>query len=229
VASEAPRVIRSPTPQARAGALLADAIAATQARGGEARVAIPGGSALAALGAARRELGPRWAGVRLTWLDERCVPFAHADSNRGLAYRSGALDPGHPTADEIPLFDDGESGPEAAARAAAAIEARFDGALDVLLLGMGEDGHIASLFPGAWQGITGSVAFIADSPKPPPERVTLTRTLLASAVQAVLLATGEGKRRALERLIAGDATLPAHGLNGLVVVTDLDPAGGGAP
>ena len=99
----------------------------------------------------------------------------------------------------------------------------FDGAVDVLLLGMGEDGHVASLFPG-WSAPPGArVAFVAASPKPPPRRVTLTRSMLVNARCAILVATGEAKRSALDRLLAGDPALPAQGLPGLTVVTDLDP------
>ena len=98
-----------------------------------------------------------------------------------------------------------------------------EGGIDIALLGMGEDGHIASLFPGHAAPPEGALAaHIADSPKPPKDRITLTHRVLAAATDvSILLATGEGKRAALERLGAGDASLPAHGLPRLTVVTDL--------
>ena len=105
------------------------------------------------------------------------------------------------------------------------IAADADGlpALDLVFLGMGEDGHIASLFPGhTWAAADALAAHVADSPKPPRDRITLTRGLLATATTAILLAVGEGKRAALERLVSGDTSLPAHGLPGLIVVTDLN-------
>ena len=70
---------------------------------------------------------------------------------------------------------------------------------------------------------------VTASPKPPPERITLTRAFLGRARHTVLLAAGEGKRSALERLNAGDTSLPAHGLPGLTLVTDLtlEPDAGG--
>ena len=70
---------------------------------------------------------------------------------------------------------------------------------------------------------------LIQGPKPPPERITLTRPVLATARHTVLLATGLCKRSALERLRAGDPSLPAHGLPGLTVVTELDlgPDSGG--
>ncbi|NNL66442.1 MAG: 6-phosphogluconolactonase, partial [Myxococcales bacterium] len=92
----------------------------------------------------------------------------------------------------------------------------------------GEDGHVASLFPGRAVPRGASVAFVADSPKPPAERVTLTRALLESARTSVLVAAGEAKRAALERLLTGDPELPAQGLPGLVVVTDLELEGAGS-
>jgi len=106
-------------------------------------------------------------------------------------------------------------------RVEAALDERFQGGLDVLLLGLGEDGHVASLFPGRSAG-NGRVAHIRSSPKPPLERITLTRAFLATARCAVCLAAGEAKRDAAYRLASGDTGLPASGLPGLVLVTDLD-------
>ena len=192
------------------------------------RLAIPGGSAVRALGAARARLAEAWSRVRLTWVDERCVPFASPESNRGSAYRAKLLDTARAPARELPLFLGGETGTEAVARVESALSTEFDGGLDVLLLGMGEDGHVASLFPGHETPTGARVAFVEDAPKPPPERITLTRRLLQTARASVLVASGEAKRSALERLLAGDPSLPAQGLPGLVVVTDLDLEGGGA-
>jgi 6-phosphogluconolactonase len=98
----------------------------------------------------------------------------------------------------------------------------FSGEVDVLLLGMGADGHVASLFPEhpALEA-PGLVAAVLDSPKPPARRVTLTLRALRSARVAVLLATGEDKRPALERLLQRDARLPAAALDRVTIVTDL--------
>ena len=63
------------------------------------------------------------------------------------------------------------------------------------------------------------------SPKPPPRRLTLTRSFLATAKVHVVFAVGAGKRDAIARLRAGDPALPATGLEGVVVVTDAAGAG----
>lgn len=201
--------------------LLVQALASADSERGCARLAIPGGSALRAVGAARARLGSAWSRVVLTWVDERCVPFADADSNRGAAYRAGALDERDPPAELLPLFEDGERGEEAVERVEAALDVRFGGALDVVLLGLGEDGHVGSLFPGTPESANARVAFVRSSPKPPAERLTLTRRMLATARRTILIATGEPKRLAIERVLSADAALPATGLPNLVVVTDL--------
>lgn len=215
--AETSRVIVTEDAIAKAAVVLADAASAIA----RARVAIPGGSAMAAVGPAKQRMGAAWQDVRLTWVDERCVDFADADSNRGAASRAGILMAA--PALQLPLYIDRETPEQALARVTAAFERDFEGALDVVLLGIGADGHVASLFPGrGWND--GVVTYITDSPKPPPCRLTLTRPVLATATTTIVLATGEAKRDVLHRLVSGDATLPAYGLPGLVVVTDQDIA-----
>ena len=227
-------------PIAAAGRWLTDCLRRLAARPGEAeiRLAIPGGSALAAVARAASDLGDVWRRVALVWVDERCVPVASPDSNRGEAMRLGILTPesgikthrARPVspARVLPLFEDGEAPEAALTRIGRRYVDEFSGGLDVTVLGMGEDGHVASLFPDHESRRTGFVAFVSDSPKPPARRITLTRAALASAEHTLLLASGEPKRSALERLCAGDPTLPATGLPGLVIVTDLVLASSGA-
>jgi 6-phosphogluconolactonase len=75
--------------------------------------------------------------------------------------------------------------------------------IDLLWLGVGEDGHTLSLFPGHDDALTASDVAIAvhDSPKPPPERITLTLTALAGVGNAVIFATGAAKKEALARAL----------------------------
>ncbi len=201
----------SEDPRGLAARLLTEALATFQAP----RLAIAGGSAASALD---RHAIAAWDHLRLTWVDERVVPFDHPDSNRGAAWRSGLLTP---PGLEMPLLKDDETAQEAAARVTAALRTAFGNGLDVLLLGIGEDGHFASLFPGHPWGGEVPVLIVPDSPKPPSLRLSLSLPFLQTASRAVLLATGEGKRESLRRLRTGDPSLPASHLSDLDVVTDL--------
>lgn len=214
----------SEVPQ-RAGSLIASALREAIERSGQARLAIPGGSAVTPLPFVRKELGGHWQSVKLTWVDERCVDFADEDSNRGSAYRSGALAEDDAPGAELPLWLDGETPALARSRVREILRSEFADALDVALLGMGPDGHIASLFPGhpvLSLSADELVASIADSPKPPPERMTLTRTLLERSGKSILVALGEAKAPALKRLLRGDTALPASQLPNLTIITNLD-------
>jgi 6-phosphogluconolactonase len=193
---------------------------------GRARLAVPGGSALAPLGGARKRLGDAWHEVLLTWVDERCVPVDDADSNRGDAYRKGALDEEHACAHELPLWLDDESPESAIARVEAGLDDHFDGGLDLCLFGMGPDGHIASLFPGhavlSDAPAGRRVALVEDSPKPPPRRMTLLLPFLATASQHILVASGDAKRVPLRRILRGDPSLPASHLSPLTIITSIN-------
>jgi 6-phosphogluconolactonase len=217
------RIVTVADPLSEAARLLARAIERADRSSGSARLAISGGSAAAALGPARHDLAPGvWKRIRLVWADERCVPFDHPDSNRGSAYRAGLNDPADPPAIDLALFLDDETPDAARARVTGALRRDFAGGIDVALLGMGEDGHIASLFPGhAALEDQALVAVVTSSPKPPPLRVTLTLAALGTARATVLLVTGGAKRDAVERLARGDARLPAARLGNVAVVTDI--------
>jgi 6-phosphogluconolactonase len=144
-----------------------------------------------------------WTGVHLWYGDERCVPFDDPESNHGqvkerLKARGAAWHP-------MP----GTLGPSEGAMEYAR---DLDGTvLDVTHLGMGPDGHTASLFPHhRLLDAHGVAAGITDSPKPPTERITLTLPKLNESRRVVLLVTGEGKSEALARVMAGpDRGTPA--------------------
>lgn len=213
-------LLETQTPVEDAARVVAFWLTELVGRTGSARLGIPGGSALTAL-ARVKALVPSevWKAVKLTWVDERVVPVASGDSNRGAAERSGVLEG---LGDVLPLVLDDEDGPAACARFSEAFERSFDGTLDVALLGMGEDGHVASLFPGhRLLDATGLVAHLEDSPKPPPARVTMTLSVLQRPeMKRLVLAAGAGKRDALTKLLAKDQALPATLLGELTLVTD---------
>jgi 6-phosphogluconolactonase len=139
------------------------------------------------------DLEVEWGRVTVLFGDERCVPPDHRDSNYRMA-RETLLDKVAPaTVYRMPA----ELGPdEGAAEYSATIERLVP--LDVVVLGVGEDGHTASLFPGhPVLEARGLVAGVRNAPKPPAERVTLTLPALQGARQVIILATGAGKAKAV--------------------------------
>lgn len=211
-------IVRAVDAYAACAGRSAEAIELVAERRGRVRIAVTGGSAARAVEVALARLAARGfdlGRLDLTWIDERCVPPDSPESNSGTL----RLPPGIGCV--LPLFAAGETPQAAVARVERELASRFGGALDVTILGLGPDGHIASLFVGR-PDPPGRVAYISDSPKPPPQRITLTRSMLATAEHALLAARGEGKRAALEGLAAGDPRLPATGLRGLVLFTELE-------
>ncbi|HEY8201023.1 MAG TPA: 6-phosphogluconolactonase [Actinomycetota bacterium] len=140
-----------------------------------------------------------WARVTALFGDERCVPPDHPESNFRQAHEAllGRVWPA--SVHRMP----GELGPEEGAAAYEDVLRRVDG-LDLLLLGMGPDGHTASLFPGnPALDAGGLVVGVRDSPKPPPERISLTLEALRSARAVLILATGGDKAEAALRASHG--------------------------
>jgi 6-phosphogluconolactonase len=144
-----------------------------------------------------------WTGVHLWYGDERCVPFDDPESNHGqvkdrLRARGASWHPMPAT------LGPSEGAMEYGRELGETI-------LDITHLGMGPDGHTASLFPDhPILDAHGVAAGITDSPKPPPERITLTLPKLNASRRIVLLVTGEGKSEALARVMAGaDRSTPA--------------------
>ena len=148
-------------------------------------------------------LGPqdvRWGRITVLFGDERCVPPDHPDSNYRVA-RATLLDRVSPaTVHRIA----GELGPDEGAADYDRIVAAL-APLDLVLLGVGEDGHTASLFPGH-PGLQakGWAVGVRNSPKPPPERVSLTLPALRGARQVIVLATGAGKADAVAKARRGE-------------------------
>ena len=185
-------------PQATVGELLAE-----QARRGGS-IVLTGGSGVARAYRRAAERTPDWGRVTLWWGDERCVPPDDELSNYRLAKES-LLDNLEVPPRAIHRIR-GEAPPaEAAAELAAALEGIE---LDFLLLGLGPDGHMASLFPGSPQlQVTDRRA--VDGPaglEPFVHRVTLTVPTIQSAVRIVFITSGESKADAVARAFSGEVT-----------------------
>jgi 6-phosphogluconolactonase len=147
--------------------------------------------------------------VHFFWADERCVPPSDAESNFRAAHEL-LFTPLKIAAAQIHRIQ-GELPPDKAAELATAeIQRVIPAALDLIFLGMGEDGHIASLFPGATDEIVNCAApflVVNNSPKPPPTRISLSYKAIAAAGQVWVMASGAGKQGALhESLMPGGKT-----------------------
>ncbi|WP_030439359.1 6-phosphogluconolactonase [Actinoplanes subtropicus] len=151
-----------------------------------------------------------WSHVDLWWGDERFLPAGDPERNetqaRAALLDALPLDPArvHP----MPASDgpDGDNAEAAAARYAAEIRLPFD----VLMLGVGEDGHVASLFPEhPVLNETGTAVAVHNSPKPPPIRISLTMPTIQAADEVWLIAAGPDKTDAVGAALNGDHTKPA--------------------
>jgi 6-phosphogluconolactonase len=199
-----------------ADALVA-ALADAQATGREPSVVLTGGTLSRKVHTAVAEHRGRdrvdWSRVHLWWGDERFVPADDEERNDGQA-RSDLVDrlPFAPGKVHAVRADEGTASVEDAAAAyASELEAALGGPaegdapwFDVVMLGIGPDGHCASLFPGRpevdAQGLTVAVR---SSPKPPPQRVSLTMSTLRRGREVWFVAAGEGKAAAVARSVAG--------------------------
>ncbi len=156
-----------------------------------------------------------WQQVWVLWGDERNVPLDDAASNAGMAMHTLLHHVPIPPAQVLPMITTPAA--DLATTAAAyqqqvqAVLAGGSGLLDVLLLGMGADGHVASLFPGhAALDLPAEVLVtaISDAPKPPPQRITLTLPALNRAALVLLLVTGGDKAAAVAHALHGIAGEP---------------------
>ncbi|WP_427789488.1 6-phosphogluconolactonase [Brevundimonas diminuta] len=192
----------------RLAAALAEALAAD----GRALFAGSGGSTPSPIYARLAQADLDWASVTATLVDERYVPEASPDSNAALLKHDLLTGPAA-AARFIPLYSPAVTVDRAAALASQALAAEGR-ALDAVLLGMGEDGHICSMFPGSptlttllTPGLKPAVYGVPagrDGVAPPQERLTLNLPWLAGARCVVLALTGAKKHAVFEREAAGD-------------------------
>lgn len=189
-------------------ALRPAAVAAIAAAGAEAierdgmfRVALTGGGVAEEIYPALAEVAGTldWARTSVWWGDERRVPPGHPDSNYRLARETLLEHVPLPPANVHRMRGEAADA-EAAARE---YERLLPEAFDLVLLGLGPDGHICSLFPGhpAVAETRRKVVPVENSPKPPPDRLTITQPVLHAARKLLVIAWGSGKAEAVARAL----------------------------
>jgi 6-phosphogluconolactonase len=193
--------------KAAAGKKVCALIEEAQGSNAEVVVGLPGGNSVKPILRAIAESDLPLEIVHFFWVDERFVPHSDPDSNfkqaMDFVFQELVLDGRIPRENlhEFPYnpIDEGQD-----------LQNYYDqfdklgGEFHVLVLGSGEDGHIASLFPGHsyWQSRQPALFFERDSPKPPSTRVTFGPPVFEGAQRTVLLFLGEGKRKALEHFLS---------------------------
>jgi len=210
---------------ARTVTRVADAIAAR----GRAHLVLTGGGigtkVLAAIAAAPARDAVDWRSVDFWWGDERFEATGDPERNetgaRAALLDALGVDPARVHAVPGPDGPDGDDPDAVAARYAAELAAAGDGApvpaFDVLMLGIGPEGHVASIFPESPAAhATGSVVAVRNSPKPPPTRISLTFSAIQAAREVWILASGGEKAEAVAEALSGVSQdkLPAAGARG---------------
>ena len=205
-------------------------------REGIARVALSGGSTPKhvyplILEPARRD-AIDWSAVEFFWGDERAVPPDHPHSNFGVAYGTFISqlpdvrpDRVHRMQAEAPDLDAAALAYETELRLAFGVRGDTPPAFDLLWLGMGPDGHTASLFPGS-AALDETERWVVANWVPAKEawRMTLTFPVLNAARETLFVVTGADKAEALARVNAGDMSLPAARVTGRAVHWIVDGA-----
>ena len=208
----------------QAAQMIADAIVTTIRRTGRCRLGLAGGATPAPVYAQLCALLPASAypQLRITWTDERVLekvgekpgdwqPF-DPESNLRLAYAEWLSKVPMAPEHVLPMSLSGDARAELL-RFGRAFREQFDGGLDIALVGLGNDGHIASLFPGHPALDVDDLALaVHDSPKPPAARISLTLPVLQRAGTLIVLARGKGKADVVVRAMRGDADLPVSRL-----------------
>ena len=166
------------------------------------RIALPGGTTPAVCLTQLASLALPWSCIDWYMGDERCLPIGDPERNDSMIKTTLLKE--NPLAMQRFYPIQAEKGADEAARAYADLIAGFE-YFDLVILGMGEDGHTASLFPGnPALDDTRSVVPVYNAPKPPSERVSLSLPTLQQAHKRVVLAAGQSKRSALKQIKSGD-------------------------
>ena len=200
------------------GRVVAEAIASAIRERDTTRLALAGGTTPRGCYEHLACIDVPWGLVTVFFGDERCVPAGDPESNYEQA-RQALLQQVAPASVHRMV---GELGPEAAAREYEPLVAAAP--LDLVLLGIGQDGHTASLFPGnAALDATTHVAAVFGAPKPPPQRVTLTLRTLREARRVMIMASGSDKADAVRRALAGQVPAGLIDSAEWFVTTDAAP------
>ena len=192
----------------RALAFVAAAEAEALAGRGEFHIVLAGGGTPRRLYRALADQDHDWSRWRVWFGDERCLAPDDPARNSAMA-REAWLDKVGMPAGNLHVIPAERDAGQAARLYAKELSGLAD--FDLVLLGLGQDGHTASLFPGhPWGEAAGAAAALAvmDAPKPPPERVSLSAERLSRARRVLFLVTGADKRDALARWRRGE-NLPA--------------------
>lgn len=193
-------------------------VASVQAEGRAPRVVLTGGTIAIAAYELLEAGAASWSDVEWWFGDERFVPEGHEDRNDRQA-REAFLDRVGASPSLVHTMP-AHGGDESVAEAADSYSATLpDGPFDVVLLGVGPDGHVASLFPDHPQvhETVRPCVEVLDSPKPPAQRTTLTLPVLNRTRAAWFIVSGDGKAGAVARARADEGTLdetPARGVRG---------------
>ena len=225
-----PEIETFPSPEALAAAVagrLVVRLAAVQAAGRTPAVGLTGGTIAekiheAVVAATEGHEDVDWSNVDFWWGDERYVPADDEGRNAKQAREVmlDHLDEDERRVHEMPASDGPHDSVEDAAEAYGDEVRRLgSGQFDVLMLGVGPDGHVASLFPGSPQlDVDDTVTVpVTDSPKPPPERISLTFGALSRSSEVWFVVSGEGKADAVAKALADGTDLhdiPAVGVTG---------------
>jgi len=185
--------------ETKAAWILAEAIQTRLKVKSKVIVAVPGGRSVCSILQKLAEYDVDWSRVHLFLVDERLVPIDHPESNFRLV--AGALGSKVPVASLHPFLYDVREGNSAGEYERQLT--RLGGRFDIVLVSSGEDGHIASIFPGHQLPAAEGRKFVLleDSPKPPLRRMSATPALLATAQLGVLLFFGAAKRQALQNFL----------------------------
>jgi 6-phosphogluconolactonase len=195
--------------------------AATEAiaKKGAFKIVLAGGSTPNLIYQNLSQVQTDWNNWWIFWGDERCLPAQDNERNSLMAKQAWLDKVSIPGAQIFPI--PAEQGAKSAAATYQSIIAKYL-PFDMVLLGMGEDGHTASLFPGQVHNQSELVHEVYNSPKPPSDRVSMSAKALSDTTQLLFLISGAGKREAFKAWQQG-ADLPVAQIkpeNGIEIYAD---------